>query len=302
MASRIKEGIKELFSNKDDDDYRSSYQQQRILSSQYGHNTAVPVLELKVPMCCDKCQEKVMEALEECDGVEDVICDQYNQRVTVTGFVDPMKALRKVKKVKKKSEFFNDGTYIKRTSHPIDNGAQNFHSRSVHLPVNGNVKSRYTSNPLIRTHSNGFGRFPHEGKMAAMAHIVHAPPPATYQARPLVRSNSYGRRVMSRQPAYHDRREMSRHSTFGDSRDSALVPVNFQRDFQSIRRMPSFKHYHNHDAEYISMGDEFRPAMAETHYAPLRSQRPGILRPQVSFSRLPVTNPHYMKHIESEYY
>lgn len=305
----------QLFSSKDDLDYPSGYQQQRIFTSQHGSNgsmkgQSVPVLELRVPMCCEKCQEKVKEAVEECDGVKHVVCDQYNQRVTVTGFADPLKVLRRVKRVKKKSEFFNNGTYVNRTSHPmVGNGASQI-SRSMHEPHIGAAQTRYTSNPLIRTHSNGFGRFPHEGKMAAMTPIVQAPPilqappirqaPPIMQAspimqapavRPLVRVNSYGRK-MNQQPSYG--RAPSRHSE--------LVPVDLHRNFTGIRRMPSFKNYRHHDAEYISMGDEFRPSMADTHYISPHSQRPAVFRSQVSFSKLPVTNPHYMKHIESEYY
>jgi len=279
MASRIKEGIKDLFSSKDDLDYPSGYTQQRSFTREHGMKGPLPVLELRVPMCCEKCQEKVKEAVEECDGVKNVVTDQYNQRVTVTGFVDPLKVLRRVRKVKKKSEFFRDGTYVNRTSHPIEPVIT--HSRSTHGPPVGSPQSRYTSNPLIRTHSNGFGRFPHEGKMTAMTPVIQAPlmRPA---ARPLVR----------RQPSYG--RVGSRHTD--------LVPVDLHRDFTGIRRMPSFKNYRHHDAEYISMGDEFMHPMAETRYVSHHNQRPVILRPQVSFSRLPVTNPHYLKHIESEYY
>jgi copper chaperone CopZ len=289
MAGQIKEKIKDLFSSKDDLDYPSGYNQQRIFTTTNGRSGPVPVLELRVPMCCEKCEEKVKEALEELDGVKNVVTDQYNQRVTVTGFVDPLKALRRVKKVKKKSEFFTKGTYVNRTSIPINNSVTPgvTQSRSMHVPVRA-AQTRYTSNPLIRTHSSGFGRFPHEGKMAAMTPIMQAPPLVMQQPRPLVRVNSYGRR----QPSYG--RVASRHN--------ALVPVDLHRDFTGIRRMPSFKNYRHHDAEYISMGDEFRPSMAESHYVSHHNQRPVILRSQVSFSRLPVTNPNYLKHIESEYY
>lgn len=268
----------QLFSSKDDLDYPSGYTQQRIFTSQNALKGPVPVLELRVPMCCEKCQEKVKEAVEECEGVKNVVCDQYNQRVTVTGFVDPLKVLRRVRRVKKKSEFFRDGTFVNRTSHPIEPVVTQ--SRSMHVPV-GASQTRYTSNPLIRTHSSGFGRFPHEGKMTAMTPIIQAP-----LARPAVRQ------LVRRQPSYG--RVASRHN--------ALVPVDLHRDFTGIRRMPSFKNYRHHDAEYISMGDEFMPSMAETHYVSHHNQRPVILRPQVSFSKLPVTNPHYLKHVESEYY
>ncbi|KAH8941524.1 hypothetical protein BDL97_14G045500 [Sphagnum fallax] len=63
------------------------------------------IVELMVPMCCTKCEEKVMETLLEMEGVEAVKTDQYNHRVTVRGFVDPIRVLKRVKKMKKRSEF-----------------------------------------------------------------------------------------------------------------------------------------------------------------------------------------------------
>jgi copper chaperone CopZ len=61
-------------------------------------------------MCCEKCVEKVRKALEELDGVRDVVLDQYNQIVTIHGDVDPEKALRRVRRVKKKSSFWRMAT------------------------------------------------------------------------------------------------------------------------------------------------------------------------------------------------
>lgn len=251
-------GIKELFSSKDDLDYPDDYQnqRQREYRTRSGRMIMLPVLELRVPMCCEKCEEKVKEELEELEGVRDVICDQYNQRVTVAGFVDPLKALRKVKKVKKKSEFFRNSTFISGSSLPI-----------VPAITPGISETRYTSNPLMRTSSSGFGRFSHEGRMAPM---MQAPPLQAYDRR------------MLEQPLYDDRRAR------------AFMPV----DYTGIRRMPSFNNYRNHEAEYISMGNEMHPSMTDTHYVPYRNTRPALHR---SFSRLPVTNPDYMKHVESEY-
>jgi len=67
----------------------------------YGYGRRVPVVELVVPMCCSKCQEKVRENMLELRGVQSVRTDLHMQRVLVTGFVDPIKALKKAKKVKK---------------------------------------------------------------------------------------------------------------------------------------------------------------------------------------------------------
>jgi copper chaperone CopZ len=67
-------------------------------------------LVLSVPMCCDKCVEKVRKALEDLEGVRDVILDQYNQLVTIHGDVDPERALRRVRRVKKRSQFWRMAT------------------------------------------------------------------------------------------------------------------------------------------------------------------------------------------------
>jgi hypothetical protein len=39
-------------------------------------------------------------------GVEGVLCDQSNQRVTVKGNVQPQRILKRVKKIKKRSDFW----------------------------------------------------------------------------------------------------------------------------------------------------------------------------------------------------
>lgn len=67
-------------------------------------------LVLNVPMCCDKCVEKVRRSLEDLEGVREVILDQYQQLVTISGDVDPEKALRRVRRVKKRSRFWRMAT------------------------------------------------------------------------------------------------------------------------------------------------------------------------------------------------
>jgi copper chaperone CopZ len=276
--------ILQMFSSKDDLDYPDQYlNHHRGFQSMNGHNTTLPIMELTVPMCCEKCQEKVKEALEEVEGVRNVICDQYNQRVTVTGFVDPLKVLRRAKRVKKKSAFFNNATYINASSLPSTNTMAN------------NETTRYNANPLIRTNSSGFGRFPHEGHIPSMAMA-----PMVQSGMPLQRAfqqqprNSLAFQQQLRNPLPN----MNGHSTRYDNRqNNAFAPMDVQRDLYGIRRMPSFKQYRNHDAEYISMGNEAQRSMSQSNF-----QRPAPLRSQVSFSHLPVNNPYYMKHMESEYY
>jgi len=76
----------------------------------YGHGHRVPVVELIVPMCCTKCQEKIRENMLELRGVQSVIADLQAQRVVVSGFVDPIKVLKKAKRVKRDSMLYTGTT------------------------------------------------------------------------------------------------------------------------------------------------------------------------------------------------
>lgn len=258
----VNESNVQLFASKDDSDYPDSYQHYRAEASLYGRDAPLPVVEMKVPLCCDSCEKKVRAALHDCAGVKDVMCDRDRNRVTVTGFVDPLKALRRVKKVKPKSDLHGDNTYIKRAS----------------VPQIAPAATHYVTSPLIRT------QYAH--------HYVASP----VTALPLVsQASSYDRR-MQRMPSF------GRVERYDDRRGHhPLVPVEAQRDYYGIRRMPSFKRHRHHDAEFVSMGDDFSPAIAETRYVSLYHQRPAdVYRKQVSFSKLPVMNPYYMKGIEHE--
>jgi copper chaperone CopZ len=64
-------------------------------------------IELKVPMCCEKCAKKVKDRLLDLEGVENVVTDQYNQKVIVYGHADPQRVLNRVKLVKKRSVFWD---------------------------------------------------------------------------------------------------------------------------------------------------------------------------------------------------
>lgn len=74
------------------------------------------VVELLVPMCCTKCEEKVRENMLELEGVQGVIVDPTTQRVTVTGFVDPLRTLKKARKVKRDSQLLSGDQLIPSSS------------------------------------------------------------------------------------------------------------------------------------------------------------------------------------------
>ncbi|KAH9533988.1 hypothetical protein CY35_18G083500 [Sphagnum magellanicum] len=93
---------------------RQQVQQQQQMMPRYTSYThhGVPLLEIFVPMCCSKCEEKVRDELLELRGVENVMIDQQLQKVIVTGFVDPLRALKKLKKVKKEAEMWSSAAAV----------------------------------------------------------------------------------------------------------------------------------------------------------------------------------------------
>lgn len=74
------------------------------------------------------------------------------------------------------------------------------------------------------------------------------------------------------------------------------------REFNApIRRMPSFNRSRYHDAEYMAADDDrdYSPRSfydSGSYYTASYNDRPSLL-PQVSFSKIPVENPNYVKQI-----
>ncbi|KAG0590610.1 hypothetical protein M758_1G102600 [Ceratodon purpureus] len=67
----------------------------------------VPVVEFDVPQCCTtNCEIKIKNRLYNIPGVNQVIVDFYNQKVTVTGNAKGEKILRELKKVKKRAKLY----------------------------------------------------------------------------------------------------------------------------------------------------------------------------------------------------
>jgi len=63
-------------------------------------------VELKVRMDCDGCERKINKVLSSMSGVETVDINRKMQKVTVTGFVEPNKVLKKVKGTGKRAEMW----------------------------------------------------------------------------------------------------------------------------------------------------------------------------------------------------
>ncbi|CAI9279549.1 unnamed protein product [Lactuca saligna] len=65
-------------------------------------------VEMIVDMDCHGCERKVRKALQNLDGVDNIDIDMDLQKVTVTGWVDQEKVLRKVRKTGKKAELWTN--------------------------------------------------------------------------------------------------------------------------------------------------------------------------------------------------
>ncbi|XP_020586693.1 heavy metal-associated isoprenylated plant protein 23-like [Phalaenopsis equestris] len=63
-------------------------------------------VELKVRMDCEGCELKVKKALSSMKGVKSVDINLKQQKVTVTGYVEPNKVLKKVQSTGKKAELW----------------------------------------------------------------------------------------------------------------------------------------------------------------------------------------------------
>ncbi|CAM6123573.1 unnamed protein product [Calypogeia fissa] len=64
-------------------------------------------MELKVPICCEGCEERVLSRLIDIEGVQSVKCDQLKQKVTVSGTASPSEVLNACKKLFKRSKWWN---------------------------------------------------------------------------------------------------------------------------------------------------------------------------------------------------
>ncbi|MFS8026116.1 putative heavy metal-associated domain, HMA, heavy metal-associated domain superfamily [Helianthus anomalus] len=59
-----------------------------------------------VNMDCHGCERKIRRALQNLDGVENIEIDMNMQKVTVTGWVDQEKVLKKIRRTGKKAELW----------------------------------------------------------------------------------------------------------------------------------------------------------------------------------------------------
>ncbi|CAA0839170.1 Heavy metal transport/detoxification superfamily protein [Striga hermonthica] len=80
-----------------------------MMSSGHKHKKKrkqLQTVNLKVRMDCDGCELKVKNALSSLTGVKSVEINRKQQKVTVTGFVEQSKVLKKAKSTGKKAEIW----------------------------------------------------------------------------------------------------------------------------------------------------------------------------------------------------
>ncbi|KAF8399025.1 hypothetical protein HHK36_014891 [Tetracentron sinense] len=63
-------------------------------------------VEIKVKMDCEGCERRVKHSVSSMKGVRSVEVSRKQSRVTVTGYVDPNKVLKRVNGTGKKAEFW----------------------------------------------------------------------------------------------------------------------------------------------------------------------------------------------------
>jgi len=255
---------------------------------EYRKSSGGSVVELMVPMCCDKCKEKVQEELIEVDGVESIRCDPKNSRVIITGdkYIDIDRCLTKAERaVKKKCELI---------SNQPDVAAKKITSPSGYYEAV--EKSGILQPPIVTSRPSPSGR-PTLGRLPSFAsgkvtqHDGVGPRGQDYEAKDY---NGFRRMPSFSKHRHNDAEYISSFDQRPEPSESS------RRGFAPIRRMPSFNRHRHNDAEYITADDrDYSPrTFYETgsSYTSTYNDRPSLLS-QVSFSKIPVENPNYVKHL-----
>ncbi|KAJ3705671.1 hypothetical protein LUZ61_009376 [Rhynchospora tenuis] len=77
-----------------------------LLGNKYKKRKQFQTVELKVKMDCDGCVRKVKNALSNMKGVQSLDINRKQNKVTVTGYIEPGKVVRKVQATGKKAEIW----------------------------------------------------------------------------------------------------------------------------------------------------------------------------------------------------
>lgn len=161
----------------------------------YGRQSSLPeprmsrpmeftTFDLMVPMCCKKCEDKVRDALLDLSSVKDVVCDPYNQRVTVTGYLDPSQALQQVKRVKSGATYWSESSHSKQYRYEVSSYQKPQylpqHDNRSYAPSDTSLEKPRTSYPdhynRSRTGNYFWTSCPGGYRESAVTHVVSVNP------------------------------------------------------------------------------------------------------------------------------
>ncbi|XP_052195225.1 heavy metal-associated isoprenylated plant protein 23-like [Diospyros lotus] len=133
-----------------------------LMSSSTGHKhrkrKQLQTVELKVRMDCDGCELKVKNALSSLSGVNSVNINRKQQKVTVSGYVDASKVLKKAKSTGKKAELWPYVPYNlvgqPYSAQTYDKKAPPGYVRKVDNPTAAGAVASYDQDPYITIFSD----------------------------------------------------------------------------------------------------------------------------------------------------
>jgi len=224
-----------------------------------------PRTDLRVVMCCAKCEEKAQEEIKELYGVQDVFTDQARSLVTVYGYANTHDVMKKAKKVDKKAELLASESFnTKGSSHVAGYGSNGKHRRSrsvgsINYSHNNYTHSRdnydtirgsylpsveYASEPrIIRDYNRSSGYNPRAGSTSFVPNDYYSYSSSPQIYRDYNRASSYNDRDVMRDGRdyrdYHGRDTYSRGGDYynqpgyGYERDDYRYSYNEYRPSQS---------------------------------------------------------------------
>ncbi|RZC61337.1 hypothetical protein C5167_023109 [Papaver somniferum] len=77
-----------------------------VTSTRKSKRKPMQTVEIKVKMDCDGCERRVKNSVSHMKGVRSVDIKRKQSKVTVSGYVEPNKVLKKVQSTGKKAEFW----------------------------------------------------------------------------------------------------------------------------------------------------------------------------------------------------
>lgn len=267
------------------------------------HAKVAPEIELRVPMCCSKCETKVKETLRKVQGVTDVITDRRSSKVTVSGKVDPQVALKQVQKSKKKADFWTKKIYSQAfidfiqsktgRAEPEQEVTSSYHQ---HVPSeNGDSHHAYEGNENLSSYEEYPG-YPERDDDDSHVEIGRGPSHTHFEEDEFIER----KRGSYNQYNYGQRSDISPYgmpsSSFGhveesygtmDDRPRYESPYysHVEPSYGARERVPYY------ERESTSMYGDYSSSYAE----------PTSYRPSQGYGPSGVSNPGYMKRVISDY-